>query len=328
MTPPESRTPVGVRPSRIVIAEDDPTTRELLTTMVEGLGYTVIAVEDGQAALEAVAAQPPDLVISDVAMPRMNGIELCRSLKGDPRTFLIPFVLITASASESRLEGLEAGADEFLGKPVNPPELRVRMRALLRMKAFTDELDSVDAVLCSLGKSIEAKDPYTEGHCDRLARSAVAIGRVLGLPEADLTALRRGGYLHDLGKVSVPESILLKAGPLSPPERAVVRRHPEIGAGICGPLRSLQAVVPIIRHHHERWDGSGYPDGLRGDQNPLLARVLQMADMYDALTTDRPYRRALPPGEAFEILEAEERKGWRDPAILRAARAALDDSGV
>jgi putative two-component system response regulator len=223
------------------------------------------------------------------------------------------------------IDGIEAGADDFLGKPFSPAELRARIRALLRMKAFTDELEHAEAVLCGLARSIEAKDPYTEGHCERLASCAVAVGRVLRLEEDDLTALRRGGYLHDLGKVAVPEAVLLNPGPLTALQRELMQRHPVVGEEICRPLRSLQPVLPIIRHHHERKDGSGYPDGLRGEAIPVTARVLQVADVYDALTSDRPYRRAASNAVGLEMLESEARAGWWDPEIVRAFREVVND---
>jgi len=313
----------SARPARILVVDDDATMRELLTAMVEGLGHEAVSAPDAFAALAAIAANPPDLVLSDVSMPGLNGFELCRRLKADPRTRLIPVVLITGIGDEFKLQGIEAGADDFLSKPFSPGDLRVRIRALLRMKAFTDELESAEAVLCTLGKSIEAKDPYTEGHCERLAEYAVSLGRVLAMREEDLTALRRGGYLHDLGKVAIPEAILLKASPLGPEERVIMQRHSVVGEEICRPLRTLQTVLPIIRHHHERLDGSGYPDGLRGEDVPLTARILQVVDIYDALTTDRPYRQALTPVTAVETIEAEAQRGWRDGAVVRAFRQVL-----
>lgn len=315
------------RPARVLIAEDHAGMRETLTALVRDLGYDAVAVADGKAALAAVAVAAPDLLLSDVAMPGMTGLEVCRRLKAEAATRLIPVILITGWGDEYKIDGIEAGADDFLGKPFSPAELRARIRALLRMKAFTDELEHAEAVLFTLARSIEAKDPYTEGHCERLAACAVAAGRVLGLDEDDLTALRRGGYLHDLGKVAVPEAILLKPGPLTPPQREVMKRHPIVGEEICRPLRSLQAVLPIIRHHHERRDGSGYPDGLHGEAIPVTARVLQVADVFDALTSDRPYRRAAPKGTALEALECEARAGWWDPEIIRAFREVVNGAG-
>jgi putative two-component system response regulator len=301
--------------------------RELLTGLVGDLGHDAVAVPDGEAAMAAVAAHPPDLLLLDVTMPGLDGFEVCRRVKADPATRLIPVVLITGIGDEHKIEGIEAGADDFLGKPYTPGELRARIRALLRMKAFLGELEHANAVLCTLGRSVEARDPYTQGHCERLAHDAVALGQLLGFPEADLSALRRGAYLHDLGKVAVPDAILLKTGSLTPEERGIMQRHPAIGEEICRPLCSLQAVWPIIRHHHERQDGSGYPDGLRGQAIPLTARIIQVVDVFDALSTDRPYRRALPWVTALETLEAEAHQGWWDPQIVRAFRSVASDMG-
>lgn len=313
------------RRARILIAEDDSRMRELLTDIVRNLGHEPIAVADGKAALATLAVDPPDLLLSDVTMPGMDGFELCRRVKANPATRLIPLVLVTGMGDDHKIQGIEAGADDFVTKPFSLGELRARIRSLLRMKAFVDELESAEAVLCTLGRSIEAKDPYTEGHCERLANSSVALGRVLGLPGEDLTALRRGGYLHDLGKVAVPDAILLKPGPLSQEERAVVHRHPVVGEEICRPLRSLRAVFPIIRHHHEKQDGSGYPDGLRGEAVPLTARILQVVDVYDSLTSDRPYRRALLQRAALATIDQEVRQGWWDRRGVEAFRDIVAD---
>jgi putative two-component system response regulator len=308
------------RSARVLIAEDDPSGRELLSALVEGLGYEAVAVANGEAALEAIQANPPDIVLSDVNMPGMGGFEVCRRLKRNPATRLIPVILITGIGDEHKLAGIEAGADDFLSKPFSMGELRVRMRSLMRMKGFTDELESAEAVLRTLAISIEAKDPYTEGHCERLADFARALGEPLGANEELLEALQRGAYLHDLGKIAVPEHILLKPGPLTPEEREIIQQHPITGERICRPLRSLRAVLPIIRRHHERWDGSGYPDGLAGDAIPLGARILQVVDVFDALTTNRPYRQALSWPEGLEVLEEETRGGWWDPRIVQAFR--------
>jgi putative two-component system response regulator len=278
--------------------------RELLTGLVGELAYDAVAVPDGEAAMAAVAAHPPDLLLSDVTMPGLDGFEVCRRVKADPATRLIPVVLITGIGDEHKIQGIEAGADDFLGKPCSPGE-----------------------VLCTLGRSVETRDPYTQGHCERLSDYAVALGQLLSLPEADLSALRRGAYLHELGKVAVPDAILLKAGSLTPKERRVMQRHPAIGEEICRPLCSLQAVWPIIRHHHARQDGSGYPDGLRGQAIPLTARIIQVVDVFDALASDRPYRRAFPPVTALETLEAQAHQGWWDLEIVGAFRSVANDMG-
>ena len=202
--------------------------------------------------------------------------------------------------------------------------MRIGLRAFLRTRSDTEELESSDSVLCALAKSIEAKDPYTKGHCERLAAYAVHLGAVLGLEEKDQVALRRGGFLHDLGKLAVPDSIPLKPGPLDSNERKVMEQHPEVGQSICSSLRSLTAVLPIIRHHHERWDGTGYPDGLAEEAIPLSARILQVVDIFDALTTTRPYRPSLTPGDALWILRDQARRGWSDPAVVKVFARIVD----
>ena len=323
-----------MRDTVILVVDDEAPNRDLLAQSLGAEGYTVIAVESARAALETLAHHWPDLLLVDVMMPEMDGIELCRRLKGQPATRLIPFVLITAlNASADRIRGIEAGADDFLSKPVPLAELRARLRSLLRLKRYTDQLEHAEAVLYSLALGVEAKDPALEGHCARLAHYGTALGRALGLDAGALEALRRGGVLHDVGKIGVPDAILFKPGPLTPDEWKVMREHPVIGERICQPLKSLQAVLPIIRHHHERWNGSGYPDGLAGQAIPLTARILQVADVFDALTTARPYREPLAPARAFELLRTEAAQGFWDGELVETfaqlwATGALDADRV
>jgi putative two-component system response regulator len=230
---------------------------------------------------------------------------------------LIPVVLMTGSAERAdRVRAAEAGADDFLTKPVDEPELKARVRSLVRLKRYTDDLDSAESVILSLARTIEARDPCTEGHCERLSRYAVTLGERLGLPEEDLAALHRGGYLHDIGKIAIPDAILRKPGPLTPDEYDQMKEHSAIGERMCGSLRFLSRVKPIIRHHHERLDGTGYPDGLRGDEIPRLAQVIGIVDVFDALTTWRPYKAAVPVPEAVLKLRREVEQGWRDAALV------------
>jgi putative two-component system response regulator len=274
-------------------------------------------VADGQQALKHVDSDSIDLALLDVVMPRPTGFEICQAMKAKPEIRLIPVILLTSLNSDSdRIHGIMCGADDFLNKPFNKHELLARVHSLLRLKQFTDELDNAETVLFSLALTIEAKDPYTEGHCDRLSKYSIALGEKLGLPEDLSVALRRGGLIHDIGKLAVPEHILLKPGPLTPEERKIMEQHTVIGERICAPLRSFRHVLPIIRHHHEKQDGSGYPDGLKGAQVPLTARILQITDIYDALTTDRPYRKALPFEKAMAIMREEVKRGWWDGSIL------------
>jgi putative two-component system response regulator len=298
------------RRARVLVADDTESVRALFRKLLANEGYDVIAVADGAAALEAAHTRQPDVILCDVGMPHLDGFEVCRRLKADPATRLTPVVLITGLSDMSdRIKGIEAGADEFLSKPVHPHELRARVGALTRMKHLIDALDSAEGAFMALALTIEARDPNTLGHCERLARHGVALGRALGLGADDLAALHRGGYLHDLGKVGIPDAILLKAGPLTKDEFAVMKTHPEIGDSLCAPLQSLRSVRPIVLGHHERLDGSGYPRRLRGDEVPLLAQIVGIVDVYDALSSKRPYRDALTPEAAAKQLRVEMEEG-------------------
>ncbi len=314
----------GLPLATVLIADDQEDSRELLTQMLLAEGYRVICAADGAQALDAIASHTVDLALLDVMMPRHTGFAVCRAVKARPETRLIPVVLVTGlTQAEDRIQGIECGADDFLNKPIRKEELLARVRSLVRLKRFTDELENAEAVLFSLALSIEAKDPYTEGHCDRLSRYSVALATRLGLPEEQRVALRRAGIVHDIGKVAVPEHILLKPGPLDTEERRIIETHPVVGEHICSPLKSFRLVLPIIRHHHEKQNGTGYPDRLSRDHIPLTACILQTVDVYDALTTARPYRRALPREEAFAILHEEVRRGWWDPALVSELEAMI-----
>jgi putative two-component system response regulator len=308
----------------ILVADDNEANLELLSGILEGAGYAVLCVTDGQQALKSVQNRTVDLALLDVMMPRQSGLAACLKIKSSPETRLLPVVLVTAlTSSDDRIQGIMCGADDFLNKPVNRHELLARVQSLLRMKEFIDELENAETILFTLALSIEAKDPYTEGHCDRLSRYAVALADRLRLPEELRVALRRAGILHDIGKIAVPEAVLVKPGPLTDEEWKIMKEHPVVGERICAPLKSFRQVVPAIRHHHEKLDGSGYPDGLRGKQIPLVARVLQIVDVYDALTTKRPYRDALDPEEAFAVMRKEVKRGWWDGSVLDQLEAMV-----
>src|ERR1700686_988969 len=301
----------------ILVADDQAANRELLEELLTAEGYKVASVSNGTAALEQLSIVPIDLVLLDVMMPQLNGFQTCEKIKANPETYLIPVILITAlSDKQDRIEGIKAGADDFLSRPVDRTELLARVRSLLKLKQRTDELERAESVLFSLARSIEGKDPYTHGHCERLAEYSARLGEELGLPEDQITALRRAGIVHDVGKISVPDAILLKPDRLTPDEWTIIREHSVVGERICAPLKSFRLVLPIIRHHHEKLDGSGYPDGLKGEQIPLVERVLQIVDVYDALTTQRPYKRALSASESLETMANEVSLGWWDPHIF------------
>ena len=317
------------RRSRVLVADDTESVRSLFRKLLVADGHDVVSAADGASALEEVLLHQPDVVLLDVNMPAMNGLEVCRRLKGDASTRLTPVVLVTGQTDLSdRIRGIEAGADEFLSKPVHPHELRARVRSLSRVKHLIDALDSAEAAFMTLALTIEARDPHTNGHCERLARHAVRLGRTLGLAEEELDALHRGGYLHDVGKVGVPDAVLLKPGPLTADEFDLMRRHPEIGDTLCAPLQSLRSVRPIILYHHERLDGSGYPEGLRGDDVPLLAQIVGIVDVYDALTSKRPYRGALKPEDAVRHLLKEVEQGRFDRRYVDAFLDSLTAAAV
>src|SRR5579864_7290597 len=302
---------------KILVIDDKPDTLLLLRELLSSRGYEVLSTTEPHEMAELVHSEKPDLVLMDVLMPGISGYELCRQLKGDPLTRLIPVVMITGlSDRNDRVRGIEAGADDFLSKPLYPEELFARVKSLLKLKEFTDELENAEAVLVALALGIESRDPYTGNHCERLAHYAADLGHHVGLDGDSIIALKRGGYLHDLGKVSIPDEILKKGTRLTPDEWEIMKQHPVIGESICRPLKSFQNVLPIIRHHHEHWDGSGYPDRLTGYDIPLLARVLQVVDVYDALRTARPCKPALTHEEAKRTMIEEAARGYWDPNLV------------
>jgi len=304
---------------RVLVVDDNRDNLTAMGEMLQSRGYLACAVVSAEQAERQIQRHPPDVILLDVMLPGKSGYQLCQELKSNPATRLIPVIMITGlSDHESRLQGINAGADDFLNKPTYPEELFARVNSLVKLKQFTDELDHAGAVLCSLGLSVESRDPYTEGHCERLARYASDLGRYIGLDEESILALKRGGFLHDLGKVALPDAILNKQSALTAAERKIMQQHPVIGERICKPLKSLRKVLPIIRHHHEHWDGSGYPDGLTAEDIPLLARVLQVVDVYDALSTARPYKAALSHDAAIEIMQQEGQHGLWDTNIVHA----------
>lgn len=304
-------------PATILVVDSQEINRRLLRGIFKTTPYKILEARRASEATALLESEKIDLVILDLMLPEMSGPELCRWMKARRATQLIPVLMITnIQGVENEIVGISSGADEFLIKPLHPAVVRTRVRAMLRNKTLIDSLEEAETILLALAQTVEHRDKYTGKHCQRLAVASVMLGEALGLGGQDLTALYRGGYLHDIGKIAIPDAILFKQGALTAEEWEIMRSHPVRGEEICRPMQSLAPVLPIIRSHHERWDGSGYPDGLAGEDIPLLARILQVADIYDALTTERPYKPALTPEESFAVMEEEVRRGWRDPELV------------
>lgn len=305
------------QPSTILILDCVEVNRRVLRGMLKNGTHRILEAKRPVEAFEIVANQKVDLIVVDLMMPEMSGPEFCRKLKSERRTQFIPILMLTSVSSvESEVAGISSGADEFLVKPVQPQVVRTRVRAMLRNKALIDSLEEAETILFALAQAVEQRDRHTGMHCQRLAAYSMSLGRVLGLPQADIRSLHRGGFLHDIGKICIPDSILFKPGSLTDQEWDIMRRHTIAGEQICSPMKSLAGVLPIIRNHHERWDGTGYPDGLRGEDIPLLARILQIADIYDALISCRPYKQAFTHEQAISIMREEAKRGWRDRRLV------------
>lgn len=301
----------------ILVVDDNASVARLLQQLLVAKGHEVELAGDGVEALECVARRAPDLVLLDLDMPRLNGYEVCRRIKNDPATRLVPVVIVTAQgAFQTRMQAWELGADDFLAKPFQRVEVLARCRSLLRIKGLVEERDGAEAVVFALARAVEAKSPYTHGHSERVKDFALRLAARAGLPEEDWDLLAKGALLHDIGKISTPDAILNKPGPLTHEEYDVVKAHTVQGAHIVEPLRSVRDAMPLIRWHHERLDGRGYPDGLRGEQIPRMVRVLSVADVFDALSSERPYRPAVPHQLSLELLRANAAGGGLDADLV------------
>jgi putative two-component system response regulator len=320
---PLTGTAFGLDGFRVLVVDDESLNRRLLQRHLSRAGFDVLEAEDGHSALQVLrSGEDIDVIVLDLLMPRMSGHEFLATLRADPQFARLPALVATNLGNiEAQEEVFALGASDYLQKPVRPRELAVRARNLARLKRGLDNLDDAERVILSLARTVEAKDALLEGHCERLSLLSVALGQRLGLDRRDLIALDRGGVLHDIGKVGIADEVLFKEGPLTEAEWAQMRRHPIIGDEVVAPLRTLRSVRPIIRHHHERWDGSGYPDGLSGEAIPLTARVLQVVDAYDALRSRRPYKRGMTHDEAERTLRFECVRGYWEPRLLDEAMA-------
>ncbi len=324
---------------RILIVEDNPSTRNLLTLLLEGEGFETIQAKNGQDALEKVRNEFPDLVLLDVMLSGMDGYDVCHELKNDNFTRLIPLVIITNSEGiPEKANALDSFADDYITKPFRNQELIFRINSRLRTKALEEEIlvsnksllttqRAIQATTRELDKTrqdtiysllvaLETRDPYTSGHAKKVSKMCVDVARAMDFDEKSLEYMEYASILHDVGKIGVPYNILMKEGKLSPEEEREMRKHPLISAEIIRPIGFLERIIPIIRSHHESFDGSGYPDGLKGDQIPMEARIISIVDAYHAMVSDRPYRRAMPVSRSINILQSV--SGTQiDPDVLK-----------
>jgi len=302
--------------TRILIVDSHPESLRTLRSLLTEAGYVTVS-GDGERLLELMRCERPALLL--LALTGPNEIALCAELKGLDATRLTPIILLTHQVDAvQRLGAIHAGADDLLTWPIQGEELLARVRALVRVKEYTESLEDAQQMLFVLARCVEARDQRTAGHCARLADYAVRMAHRLELGQQDIDALRKAGYLHDLGKLMVPDAILNKVGPLDAGEWEILRRHPLEGERLCAPFKALRLVLPIIRYHHERMDGSGYPDGLCGAAIPLTARILQVADVFDALVQARSYKPALGVADALAVLQDEVQRGFWDPRVFAA----------
>lgn len=309
--------PFAGKQARILVVDDMATNRALVRHVLSVLPYEITEAATGEAALQLLSDLPFDAVLLDVMMPGISGFDVCQKVRTDPDRSLLPIIMLTSLGSPDDVaRGMEVGASDFVTKPFNGIELAARVKAAVEHKRLTDRLDDTESALFALARMVEAKDRTTGDHCDRLSHMAVVFGQALGLSFDELEALRRGGVLHDIGKLGIPDAILLKNGPLDEREWSVMRQHPAIGARLCSPLKTMRRTVDIIRSHHEKWNGTGYPDALSNTQIPLLARVFQIVDVYDALSSHRPYKPPFSPDRVQAIIEDEAAKGFWDPELV------------
>ncbi len=319
---------VGMSKGRVLVVDDMETNRILLRRVLPESDYEIYDAGSGEAAIKLLQEQEVDVILMDVMMPGMSGFEACTYIRQELGMELVPILMLTALDNPDDVaQGMDAGANDFLTKPFNKVELRARVHAALERKRLTDRLDNTESVLFSLARMVEARDGGTGDHCDRLSHIAVLFGEVLGLGFEDLEALRRGGVMHDIGKLGIPDAILLKPGRLDPDEWQAMKQHATIGAALCSPLNTMKKTVDIIRSHHEKWDGSGYPDGLKGEEIPMLARVFQIVDVFDALRSERPYKPAFSLEKSRQILSEEAEQGYWDPQLTAVFLDLLDEGG-
>jgi putative two-component system response regulator len=317
----QSETPTA----RILVIDDDDQVRGFLRRLLTRAGYVVEEFGTADEGLEQIRRDPPDLVLLDLRLPDRSGHDVLESIRSDPATRLLPVVIVTGYASSAeKLRAQAAGVTDFVEKPISPDELLPRIQTLVTLKLFADEHEHAEHVILTLARTIDARDPFTAGHSGRVAEYANRVAIRMGLPAAALIDMRRGALFHDLGKIVIPDAVLRKPGALTPEERTVVEEHPSVGYDLLSPMRTMRKALPVVHHHHERLDGSGYPEGISGSAIPMTVRIVTVADVFDALTTDRAHRGAMSESKAFEILRDGVQRGWWDASVVDELRGAVD----
>ncbi len=313
----------------VFVVDDDAQVRDLLRRLLAGSGYRVEEFELAESVLERIRLEPPDLILLDLHLPDKSGQDVLEAVRADPSTRLLPIVMITGEGGrDAKLLAMQEGVSDFLTKPFSPELLLPRVRSLVMMKHFADEHEHAERVILTLAKTIDARDPYTAGHSGRVAEYADRTAQRMGLEASARLEMRRGALFHDLGKIVIPDHILHKPSALTDDERHVVEQHPVVGHELLVPMKTMRKTLPVVYSHHEKLDGSGYPEGLSGSMIPMTVRIVTVADVFDALTTERAYRQALKLETAFEILYEGARKGWWDAAVVEELRGAIAEAGV
>src|SRR6266542_607576 len=314
---------------RVFVVDDDAGIRKLLRKLLAPAGYEVEEFASGSPALERIRADPPDLVLLDLQLPDLSGHQVLEGIRMDPATRLLPVVMLTGHATrEEKIHATKEGVSDFIAKPFSAEELLPRVRSLVLMKQFADEHEHAERVILTLARTIDARDSYTAGHSGRVAEYADRIADRMGLDPIARLEMRRGALFHDLGKIVIPDQILSKPGRLTDDERRVVEQHPVVGYELLSPMRTMRKTLPVVHHHHEKLDGSGYPDGISGSAISTSVRIVTVADVFDALTTDRAHRGALKLETAYEILEDGVGKGWWDRDVVDELRGSVEKVGL
>jgi len=320
--------PIGMledSPGSVLVVDDDAQVRGLLVALLKPRGYVMATAASAEEAQQQLKKFQPDVILLDLHLPGKSGQDVLTQLRSDPVTRLLPVIMITGGATgEDRLRAMAGGVTDFVAKPFAAKELLARLKPLVQMKRFTDALEHAEHVIVALARTIDARDPYTARHSERVSVYAGHLGAKIGLTGLDLEAVRRGGLFHDIGKIAIRDAVLLKPARLTPEEMAEVRKHPVVGRELLSGMKTLAFALDVVYGHHERLDGSGYPDGVAGESIPLTARVTTIADIYDALTTARVYRAALTREEALTIMAEEVGRGWWDPRLLDTFRSVLE----